>query len=331
MTFNEEKINDFLNGRKCLTVVSIVFVVSAYVAFVTGRFTHADTGNGIFFSLNENLINNPPVSFVLNTILLLGITALTVLLNKTFNFIRSFTVIYASLFLLLQMGNPFVCTRFNAGTALCLVSVISLFVLFSTYQQKHTSQRQVFLIFTCLSFCCMFQYAFSVLAVAFIIGLFQMRGIDFRGIIAMLLGIATPFWIMIGLGIVDPMSAMPPEIEAIWASLQIPQIQLVIASTAFVAFLAILLLIINMFSFLNYRLQIRMYNSFLLVLTVVAILMMCLDYRNMMIYVPLLNWCVAIQLAHTFTINANFSRRYIPIMVLIVAVAATYAGHILVM
>ena len=298
MSYYEDRINEFLNGRAFMTLQAVALVACSLLAYASGRFESIDTGNGVFFSLAAS------ARYPMRT----G---------------------GASVFLLLMMANPFVCTQLNAGTVLLLVAVVSMFVMFSTYQRKGTSQRSVYIIFALLSLCCMFQYAFIVLVVTFVVGLLMMRGIDFRGIIAMLLGLATPFWIGLGLGLVDVHTAMLPEIETIWKQLQGNQMQLVIASTAVVAVLAVVLMIANMFTILNYRLQIRVYNSFFLVLTVVAIGMMCIDYRNMMIYVPLLNWCLAIQVAHAFTINNTLTRRYIPVLLLIAGAWAIYVAHII--
>ena len=85
----------------------------------------------------------------------------------------------------------------------------------------------------------------------------------------------------------------------------------------------------NLLTIMNYRLQTRVYNSFIMTLTLVTIAMMCIDYRNMMIYVPLLNWCVAIQVTHTFTINRHFLRRYILVIAILAAAFGVYAGYLL--
>lgn len=329
MTYYEERINEFLNSRTCAALAVAVFVLASFLAFDAGHFTQPDTGNGIFYSLTDNLIANKFLSYGINVLAVLIITNLTMALNKVYNFVRSVTFVFAATFLALELGNPFVMTQFNTGTALILATVSLLFTLFSSYQKIGHSQNSIFLTFAALSFCCMFQYAFLVLVVAFAIGFFQMRSMAFRGILAMVIGMITPFWIMIGLGIVNPKDATPPQIETIWTELQAGQVQLAIAFTAAIAILAILLMMTNLLTIMNYRLQTRVYNSFIMTLTLVTIAMMCIDYRNMMIYVPLLNWCVAIQVTHTFTINRHFLRRYILVIAILAAAFGVYAGYLL--
>ena len=38
---------------------------------------------------------------------------------------------------------------------------------------------------------------------------------------------------------------------------------------------------------------------------------MCIDYRDMLVFLPLLNLCLAIQLAHTFTLSTQPKRHYV--------------------
>lgn len=326
---NEERINEFLNSRKCVWLCGAIFVVCSLLAMGTGRFTTTDTGNGVFFSIGNNLISDALISYVVNLACTFAIIFLSMSLNKKYGVIRSYTFISASMFLLLQTANPFLTTHFNAGTALCLIAVVLCFILYASYQLKNFAQRRIFIIFAVLSFCCMFQYVFLVLVVAFTIGFMQMRAMSTKGWLALILGIITPFWIGIGLGIINPLDATPPQIEAIWDYLQNWQVQLVIASTAIIAILSVVLMSVDMFTILNYRLQIRLYNSFLLVLTVASIVMMCIDYRNLLIYVPLLNWCLAIWIAHSFTIHNEYTRRYIFVLVAVVALLGTFVAHML--
>lgn len=312
-----------------MVLLAVLLLLASGIAFETGILGEVDSGNGVFYALSGNFIANQELSFALNMVSIMAIVSLTVMLNKAFSFVRAVTFSYASMFLLLEMANPLVCARFYTGTAMCLVMVVGMFVLFASYQQKGLSQRRIFLVFALLSFCCMFQYAFLVLLLAFMVGFFQMRAVDIRGILAMLIGIVTPFWIMIGLGITNPLTAQPPLIETIWSSLQLSQVKLVIATTIVVAVLTILLMIVNVFTFMNYRLQKRVYNTFIIVLALLSMGMMCIDYRNMMIYVPILNWCLAVQVAHAFTINSSLLRRYIPLVLLMMATMATYATHVI--
>lgn len=329
MSYREERINEALNSRGFALLAGVLLALLSWLALGTGRFGQADTGNGIFFSIADDLgTASPQLSLGLNVVALLLVAALTMLLNKRYNFVRSVSHLPASMFLLLQAACPMVCTHFNTGTALCLTAVLAQFILFSTYQQKGQCQQRIYLVFTVLSLGCMFQYAFVMLILAFFIGLLQMRALDLRGLLAMLFGLATPFWIGLGLGLVDPRTAMLPHIEAIWTNLPALLTRLVVVATTVVAALAVVLMAVNAAVIMNWRLQTRVYNGFIMVLCVIDMAMMCVDYRNLLIYLPTLNWCVAVQIAHAYT-RSTLRRRYIFLFVLILAALLAWVANLM--
>ena len=324
-SYTEERINDVLNSRAFTAVMGVVFAMMAFLAFKSGTYSKLPSiGNGIFYSVGANWANATGTSFMVNLLGMLGVVVLSIMLNKMYSFIRTVTFIFGTMFMVLCLAFPIVCAQFNMGTLLCLVTILGQFVMFSTYQQKAVCQQRVFLVFAGLSFCTFFHYSFFVLVVAFIVGFIQMRGMNFRGVLAMLLGIATPYWILIGMGVINPATAMLPSFGWIWKVLPDGQVPLLITMSAIVGVLAVALVVVNMFTILNYRLQLRVYNSFYIVLTILAIIMMLADMGNMFIYIPLLNYCLAIQIAHTFTIKASFQRRYIVVLVIMIACLANY-------
>lgn len=322
----EDRINDFLNGRLFLLLVSVAYIIASLTEAASGRLPAPRVGNGMFFTMTGTLIENRLSSAIVNILCTLGTAALLLVFNHLYNFVRSFTFVFASMFVFMQMVNPFIGVQFNAGSALCLVLMGCVFVLFGSYQQKATSQRNIFLVFSVLSFCCSLQYVFLFLIPVFFIGFIQMRSMNFRGFLAFLIGLVTPYWIMIGLGIVDFNNFKLPQMSNISDILESQQTWLLVGTTAFTAVLGIVLFIINMFSIFNYRLQIRVYNGFFILLTAMTILIMVADYKNFPIYLPILNLCVAIQIAHTFTIS-NHLRRYLFVVVLLVAGIASFVAQ----
>ena len=166
--------------------MGLVYVVVSYFAFASGRFNASiASGNGVFFNDIDRLLGHPLASYGLNTACVLAIITLTVLLNKTYTFIREVTFIFGSTFLALQLACPYACTQFCTGTGLCLLTLVVQLYMFSTYQQKQVAQQKIFLVFFLVALCSMFQYAFLALVVPFFIGFLQMRAINFRGVLAL--------------------------------------------------------------------------------------------------------------------------------------------------
>ena len=193
-----------------------------------------------------------------------------------------------------------------------------------SYQQRNVSQRSIYIVMTVIATCCTFQYSFALLILLFVLGFTQMRAMSLRGAIAAAMGIITPLWILVGVGIVDITSLRLPQFTQEFKLLELSQAPLVIAEALGVAIVTIVLTVVNSFSLFNYRLQIRV-NAFFTILNLLVIIMMVIDYNNLLTYLPMLNLCLSVQIAHAFTI-APFQRKYIFIVVFVVLVLVGYGA-----
>lgn len=329
--YTEERINDFLNGRAFLWVMIALLALCSWLGMATGRFAATDSGGGIFFKIDlaEALGHSALLSWTINLALLLLTTWLSLLLNKVFTPIRAVTRLFASMFLLLMLALPPVSVQLGVGTLMLAVAVGLMFVLFASYDQRGYSQSRIYIIFALLTTCCLFHYSFLALMVAFALGFFQMHSMGFRGTVAMLLGIATPFWIGFGLGLLDPTMAMAPMLGLQWPLTMNAGTQFLIVALAGVAVLAVVLIVVNSFTFRNYRREIRVYNYFIATLGIVALVAMAADVSHALTYVPLLCWSLSIQLAHTFTINSSFLHRHVFILLIVAAALALWFMQLL--
>lgn len=304
----DDRCIDFLNGRTFMTLSGVLLIVTALLA--VGRVPTAHADSGIYFDMPAVLMQPGWLSAVINVACLLGIGALVLVVNKVFSFVRSMTSIFVAAFFLLEVAVPVTSNAFNTGTALCLMLVLGVLALFASYEDIR-SQGRIYLTMTVLSAACLWQWAFVVLIPAFALGFMYMRAMDFRGFLALLLGLATPFWIVFGLGLVHPVDDFRPlEINAVWDTLDLTQMRLLVTWVAVLVVLSLLLTVVNLMTILNYRLQFRVYNAFFIIVTLLCLVAICVDYRDMVVFVPLLNLCVAIQVAHSFTLSNQPKRHY---------------------
>ncbi len=247
---------------------------------------------------------------------MVGVCTLVSFLNKTYSFIRNVTYIPSSTYMLLGLVCPFVSTQFYNGTLLSLVTVMLIGLLFGIYQSRFP-QRRIFLISVVLSLCCIYHYAFIYLIPIFVFGFLQMRVMSLRGVLAMIFGLITPFWIVLGTGLVSLSQLQLPHWESVKNNFNLEQSGFVIMIVAITAFVTLVLLMRNILQIINYKMQIRAYNGFFLVLTICTMIVMALDYGNIHVYLPVLNLCFAIQMGHAFTIKM-YLRRYIPYLLFVV-------------
>lgn len=324
---NDAKIIEFLNARGFAIVCGVLLAVTAWIAVYTGQLPGIETTGGMFFDVKGAFIDNAFLSMAANVAGVILIGLLLQLLNKLYNFIKSLTFIGASSFFLLELGLPLTGSVLSTGTIMCLMLVLGSLLLLGIYENKN-AQRPIFLMMCVLACFAMFNWAAVVLIIAFFLGFAYMRAMNWKSFLAALIGIVTPFWIVMGLGVVSPLDFKPIEINGVWNTLEIGQVRAMVAWVVFVVVLAVVLSVINLLHIYNYRLQLRVYNAFFLLVTVLAIAGICVDYRDMIIFIPMLNLCLAVQIAHAFTIG-KFSKRYVFIFLLVVAALVSYFCNLL--
>ena len=325
MKFRESIINDFFNSKVFAIFSAIALIFIVYVNYSSGNIISASSqSHGILFPAVAQSIPDPRISVALNALCIILTGLILVILNKMFNFIRSVTWIFVSVFFLLTISTPIISSQLFTGTLVNLVIVLTMFTLYASFQNKR-SQRNIYSSFALVSAACMFHYAYIYLIPVLILGYMLMQAGNLRSFLAMILGIITPFWIVLGFGIADIADFSLPSYESVWAALRTPQLHLSIVYIAIVVILTVVLTSLNLLQIINYKLQARAYNGYLVYLSVASILMMAIDYQNAFIYLPAVNLCLSIQFAHFFTLNSH-TRRYIAVFVLI---AASIASNIL--
>ena len=323
-----EHINDYFNGQGFMILCALALIVATAVALSLGVAPHEGSASGIFFSLKGSLIDHQPSSAIVNVVCLLATGGIMLALNRVFSYVRVVTRLFVSAFFLLQLAHPSGLVAFNAGTLLCLVTALAVMPLFASYQDRH-SQRSIFLIFALVAAGSMFHYGFLALIPAFILGFLNMGVLNLKGVLAMLFGLVTPFWIVLGLGIVSPADFTAPRINGVWSltvqSLSSP----VLVLAALTAVLGIVLAVMNFYTIMNYRMQTRVYNAFFVFVLITAVIALCIDYGDVAVFLPLLSLMVGVQVAHAHTLHTTNHLRYVFILLLVVGCLAFCAANIL--
>ena len=308
-----EHINEYYNGKSFMLLCAMALVAVTAVSLSLGVEPSSIQGEGFFFSLRGTLIDRGPVSAAINLLCLLATGGIMLALNKVFTFVRSMTRLFVSAFFLLMLSNPSGLVSFNAGTLLCLITAVTLMPLFASFQDSH-AQRSIFLIFALIATGTMFHYGFVALIPAFLLGFANMRVLDF--------GLVTPFWIVFGLGIVNPLAVHVPG----WLLMERPQLSLGLGMAAASVVLGIVLMAMNLFTVMNYRIQPRVYNIFLMILLVTVVIAACFDYHDLAVFLPLLNLMVAVQVAQAYTLATSFRYRFV-LMLLFTVVCLAVAAY----
>ena len=311
----KEHINEYFNGQPFMVLCALALIVATATALAMGVEPAQADGTGIFFTLKGALVQRGMLSAVINVLCLLATGGILLALNKVFNYVRAVTHLFVSAFFLLQVANPSGLVAFNNGTLLCVVTAIAVMPLFAAYQDRH-SQRSIFLIFALTATGTMFHYGFLLLIPAFLLGFLNMGVFNLKGLLAMLFGLITPFWIVLGLGIASPADFKMPHITGIWNMPPQTLSNPVFILAALTAALGIVLAASNLMTIMNYRMQTRVYNAFVVFLLMATIIALCIDPSDMAVFLPLLGLTAAVQVAHFHTLRTS-AHRYVFILLLI--------------
>lgn len=264
----------------------------------------------------------PILSSSVNYLLLLLIAVGYYVMNQRFNIINGQGAEMASFFLIMSCSNLWVSGRLSASVIMAAVNMVALWTLFGCYRSKNATQ-QLFMLGSLLSIGSMFQYGFLFLAPAYILMALTMQCLNFKGVLALLMGLVASYWIVIGLGIVPLDSFAMPQLVNFFDNFTSRQDifvgLLVIGITAVLALLiglnnAVLLFAGNT----ERRLMINSVN----ILGLVAFACMVCDFRNLTCYVTTFYMAAAMQFTALFSLNPIRGKRWFELGLIVVYVAS---------
>ncbi len=309
MTRKETRFTNFIRSRG---VGAIIAVVSAWM---TWRALPSLTPSGWLGFM-------PELSWGVNFAVLSATAWAMIAINRQFNILRTLSVFFAAYFLFITCSTPFMSCFAGTSSVLAACMIFCMWILFTLYNEPH-SNRRIFLIFAILSVGTLYDWKFLFFIPLFVIGLAQMRILRTKKIIAALIGIFTPPWIVFGLDL------MPiPQLPHIFFTpptilLQSPEALPFLCTVLLTMAIGFLLGSINLLRILGFNARARAYNGFLALLGIYTGILAIINFTALPDYMTLLNACVAFQVGHFFRATAS-RRGYILIMLLFAAYTSLY-------
>ena len=311
---DEADLTRALHSRAFTIIVTILSVVAAMAVSSLYDVTPFAENRGIAFSAVGSYVTDPNVSLAVNIVLTVGIALFLVYANGALSIVKGFSFLFAALYMFASVSMPQAMSFFYGGTTLCLTTIVAAALLLSTYQQP-TRTLEVFLAFFLLSLGACFHWGQLVIAAIFLVGCGQMMIFSPKTVVAALLGMATPLWILLGFGIVG-IDDLTIPVSANTLPVDNPmRLSYVIAFAVYGAFLGVVFGILNVLKMLSADARTRSINGFMFLLTLTVIILAAADYCNMPVYLPLISCCGAIQTGQFFAMNIT-RRSYIPIVVI---------------
>ena len=255
-------------------------------------------------------------SFAANIAANVAIAFMLLMINRTYRLMRSITWIFVGLFFVMQLAQPGVLGYFYGGSFMALVMLALTALLFSTYADPALT-RSTYLLFFLLTLAALFRYNIIFFLPVFILGTMQMKTFGMRTLLASIMGIVTPLWILLGFGLLTVDMLHMPVFEPALPDTDTTARVTSLATTAFTGGLGLIFTCANLMKVMSYNSARRAFNGFLTLLFLTTIILIIADHTNYLLYIPLLNTIAAYQTGHFFA-TRRYRLSYIPVGIILI-------------
>lgn len=262
-------------------------------------------------------------SWLINTAVILLSTVVIASANKKYNFIQeTHGVVPAALLILLACNNistSVLCT----SSLLLFANACSLYIIFSTYEERNAT-REFFFVATLPAIGAMTQYAFLVMVPVYIGGGLLMKSFHLRELGAFILGLLTPYWIAVGLGLVSPFDFRWPDSLHVVSRGEVDNdIFLTLLATGIMALIGFLLSLYNGVRLFSRNSRLRSMHMMFNLMGYVSVLAVIFDFRNFLAYFGTIALWVAVETGSLLNLY-NIRRGNIALIMLLLVFIPIY-------
>lgn len=330
MTLAEEKYERFLHSSYGAVIFSLVAVAGMFLASDIVRPMPLFGNHGIVFP-SINLWLPSALYPWADYIAVAGqvvLAAILVAVNHFYKISRSSSVTFAALFLWLQGMLPSLATQIHSGLFVGTVMLAAVALMLGSYNAPR-NVRSIYLAFFLMSAASLWQIVLLPLTAGMLVfGLPSMKVFRLKALLAALLGIATPWWIMFCIG-------FPVKPDFNWhfsaaVFTTIPRWQLIHLIVAVVLSIGVgmALTMVNMLRIISANSRIRSTNGLLVLMAAVTTILLLVDSDNFPAYLTLINIFAAFQLGHFLHIYKGTRLCYGAVSVLVGLEFAMYVWEL---
>ena len=291
-----------------------------WTAYVSGIYGGNVSIGGMWLPDFDSLVSNRELS-ALTAVVIIGCCCVAMAaINKVYNILRTVSLMFVGLFTIMIAGTPELYISLDTGVILALATLLCVTLLYSIYLSPLRT-RKVFLIFFLLACGALVDYSFLPYILVFLVGLSQMRCFNFRTLVASLIGLVTPLWILWGFGMLRFNEFSLPDPTAAYGVFFESEDLSTFACVGLTLFIGLALGVCNLMKMIAFNARNRAFTGVWCLMGIVTGILCIVDFTNIWAYVPLLDVCVAFQ-AGLFMRLFESKRAYIVIILII----ALYIG-----
>lgn len=289
-------------GKEGLALAMIVALAMFLTAYFAGTPLSLTGQTGLCLPSPNEWGLKFPAGWAINLLIVVAVTVALYFANKKYTFVPGSDTVLTGMFMVMVASNSWMSGMLTTSGMMALANVTCLSVLFGCYRKRNATQ-ELFAIATILSLGCMIQYAFAFMIPVYIIGAIMLKCFSFKALIAFLLGLAAPFWVGVGLGLIPPEAFRMPAITSIFDSTASKSdLFFGLINVAVTVVLGFILALNNAVRLYAGNTQRRLYNAVINLLGFVSVACMAADFNNMLVYLDTIYLITAVQLANLFAL-----------------------------
>ena len=235
--------------------------------------------------------------WILNALLVFLSVVVMASANKKYNFIPEAEPVMTMALALLLTSNCLTSATLSASTLMLFANVLCLFIILSTYEEMNAA-REFFIVGTLPAIGAMFQCSFVMLIPVFIGGGLLMKSFRLRELIAFIFGLAAPYWIALGLGLVATDAFRMPDILTVFHAVKVGEgLTMTLVTACIMGGLGLIFALYNSVRLFNRNSRLRCMHSTFNLMGFMSLMGLIFNFNNFPAYYGTLALWFAIESA----------------------------------
>lgn len=242
--------------------------------------------------------------WVANTLALAASVFVLHMMNREFRFVQGSDTVMAGMFAIMVSANVWTSGSLSASGLFALANLVCLTVLFGCYDKRNSSQ-ELCVTATILSLGSMIQYAFIFMLPVYLLAAAVLKCLRFKSFVAYVLGMAGPYWIAVGTGIVSIEDFTMPTMANLFNGFASkPTLLVGCINIGFTLLLSLVFALGNMVRLYAGNTRRRLYNLVINIVGLACVLCMIFDADNMVVYMCTFYMIAAVQIGNFFALRS---------------------------
>ena len=237
------------------------------------------------------------IGWVLDSVLIFLSIAVISSANRQYNFIPTSDYVMPSMMAILLCSSCITTATISTSTILMATNIVALYILFETYESYNAS-KEFFIMASILAVGSMFQYAFLMMIPVYIVGGILMKSLRIREVIAFILGLIAPYWVLIGFGVVPfPSLQMPDTLKVLSTAKADQDLFMALVAGGIMSLLGVIFALYNSLRLLMRNARPRSMHATINVMGIICTVCMILNFNNFVSYLGSIALWLAIETA----------------------------------